>query len=154
LPRADDPLSRKLPDGSVFTVMQVELGSRADFSFPERPGKKGGRTSGSISIVSIDAAETLFIGTTQVGGNGQCDVGRLQVESDDGSVFDGVFTSGTLGTSEGVLRAWRVYAFPRRGRELTLRFSQSCAGAIRDLGAKRLARGADQRRHRGKPRGV
>lgn len=122
LPLADEPLSRKLPDGSVFTVTQVELGSRADFSFPEGPGKKGGRTSGSIRIASADAAETLFIGTTQVGGNGRCDVGRLQVESDDGSVFDGVFPGGTLGTSEGVLQAWRVFAFPRRGRELTLRF--------------------------------
>jgi RNA polymerase sigma factor (sigma-70 family) len=121
--KAEVPLSRTLPDGSIFSITQVEMAPRAEFRFPERPRKNaGGRTSGSISLVSLDAPETLFVGTTQEGGNGTVDVGRLQVISDDGSVFDGIFNGGTLSASEGHLRAWRVYAFPRRGRSLTLRF--------------------------------
>jgi RNA polymerase sigma factor (sigma-70 family) len=114
-------LSRTLPDGSTFTLTQMEMASRVNFRYPEP--KEGGKQSfSSMSLVSVDASETLFLGTTHEGGTGRIEIGRLQVESDEGSVFDGIFTGGTLVVSEGKFQAWRLYAFPRRGSNLTLRF--------------------------------
>ncbi|HWN94781.1 MAG TPA: sigma-70 family RNA polymerase sigma factor, partial [Methylomirabilota bacterium] len=117
----DGPLSRTLPDGSTFTLAQMEMASRVNFRYPE-PKEGGKQLSSSMSLVSVDASETFFVGTTHEGGRGKIDIGRVQVESDEGSVFDGIFSGGTLIVSEGRFQAWRLYAFPRRGSNLTLRF--------------------------------
>ena len=117
----DNPLSHTLPDGSIFTLTDMEMASRVNFHYPKR--KQGApQSSSSIGLVTTDAAETFFVATTHEGGDGRINVGRLQVESDDGSVFDGIFTGGTMSVSEGRFQAWRLYAFPRRGSNLTLRF--------------------------------
>ena len=116
----DGPLSRTLPDGSTFTLTQMEMASRVNFRYPE-PKEGGKQSSSSMSLVSVDASETFFVGTTHEGGTGEIEIGRVQVESDEGSIFDGIFTGGTMVT-KGRLQAWRLYAFPRRGSNLTLRF--------------------------------
>jgi RNA polymerase sigma factor (sigma-70 family) len=117
----DGPLSRTLPDGSTFTLTQMEMASRVNFRYPE-PKEGVKQSSSSMSLVSVDGLENFFVGTTHEGGTGNIEIGRVQVESDEGSVFDGIFSGGTLAVTEGRFQAWRLYSFPRRGSHLTLRF--------------------------------
>lgn len=117
----DGPLSRTLPDGSVFSLTDMQMASRVTFRYPQR-GQGESRSQGSIGLAGMDGTETFFLATMHEGGKGRINVGRLQVESDEGSVFDGIFTGGTIVASDGRFQAWRLHAFPRRGSNLTLRF--------------------------------
>jgi RNA polymerase sigma factor (sigma-70 family) len=114
-------LRQTLADGSTFSLIRMEMATRVNFRYPE-PKEGAEQSSSSMSLVSVDGFETFFVGTTHEGGTGKIQIGRVQVESDDGAVFDGIFSGGTLAVNEGRLQAWRFHAFPRRGKNLTLRF--------------------------------
>ena len=137
-------LSQTLPDGSTLTLTQREMGTQVTFRYQESENalktrlrkwlpdsaikKLGwGRSSGSIGLSSFDGAESLFIGTAHEKRPLQSPINlnRLQVSGDDGSTFDGLFQGGTVGFTHEQLQGWRLYAFPRRCGNLTLRFFYS-----------------------------
>src|SRR6266852_9346177 len=133
-----------LADGSKFTLTHVELGTRFDYSYQSRSTRvdrwlravlpdsfvnklRLHPFSGEFRIPAFDGATNLFLVTLQEARSLQSGtvVGRVQVVADDGSTFDGSFTAAVAGGSQSDLIAWRLYAFPRRSRQLTLRFFYS-----------------------------
>lgn len=135
------PNTFTLADGSVLSLTGTELAEQATFrftpreSFPQRllhrllPSSLSRRwlptsTGGRIGIGSQDGNERLFIAAAHENrpNNPTINLERLQVSSEDGSVFDGLFDSGTLGYPNSELKVWGLHAFPRRGTNLLLRF--------------------------------
>lgn len=135
------PNSYTLADGSFLSLTGTELAEQATFrftpreSFPQRllrrllpsslsrrwlPASGGGR----ISIGSQDGHERLFVAAAHENrpNNPIINLERVQVASDDGSVSDGMFDSGTLSYPGSDLKVWGLHAFPRRGTNLLLRF--------------------------------
>src|SRR6266446_928596 len=127
--------------GSTFTLTHVELGTRFNYFYQNRstrvdrwlravlPDSLVNKLrlhpfSGEFRIHAFDGATNLFLVTLQEARSLQSGtvVGRAQVVADDGSTFDGSFTAAVAGGSQSDLIAWRLYAFPRRSRQLTLRF--------------------------------
>src|SRR5712692_544342 len=130
-----------LADGSTFTLAHVELGTRVDYSYKSRSTRvdrwlravlpdsfvnklRLHPFSGQFGVPAFDGATNLFLVTLQEARSLQSGtvVGRVQVLADDGSIFDGSFIGAVAGGSQSDLIAWRLYAFPRRSRQLTLRF--------------------------------
>jgi hypothetical protein len=130
-----------LADGSTLTLTHVELGTRFNYSYKSRSTRvdrwlrsvlpdsfvnklRLHPFSGEFGFPAFDGATNLFLVTLQEARSLQSGtvVGRVQVVADDGSIFDGSFIGAVAGGSQSDLIAWRLYAFPRRSRELTLRF--------------------------------
>lgn len=141
LTHGNQPRSRTLSDGSTFTITHLDMASQVTYRYqaplniwqttatkllPDSvlPRFMKVRSTGSMGLSSVDGVETLFVGTAHEDrpSNARIDIGRVQVEGEDGSLFDGVFAAGTIGFMSEKFQAWRLHAFPRRGRNLTLRF--------------------------------
>ena len=129
---------QRLPGGTTFSLLRHEMTDRFDFQYesdrwwakPLRsvlPRAAVNRLAGSPGTGRIVASsadgEALFIATLEKGlpGLPLSNVGRLQVVGDDGSVSDGIFSAGTIVMNE-CAQIWNANPYPRRARELTLRF--------------------------------
>ncbi len=133
-----------LADGSTLTLTRVELNTRIDHPYLSKGSRvdqwlrtvlpdsfvnklRLNRWSGGFALPAFDGATNLFLHTMHEARNGQSAIAidRIQVADDDGSTFDGMFAASTAGSPGDQMRAWRLYAFPRRSRRLTLRFFYS-----------------------------
>ncbi len=134
-----------LADGSTLTLTHVEYGTRFSYQY-QSAGTRVDRWlrpvlpdsflnklrlhhfSGGFGVRDLDGATNLFLVTMQEARrplSAIAFIDRIQVASDDGSAFDGLFTAAHVGSPADRLCAWRLYAFSRRSTELTLRFFYS-----------------------------
>ncbi|MBL9170085.1 MAG: sigma-70 family RNA polymerase sigma factor [Verrucomicrobiales bacterium] len=134
-------VSGVLSDGSILRIMDVEFADHVTFRYA-RPLRfrdrlllhllpkswssqlVSSRESGSISMSTKNGKDALFLAAARenIPEDSKIHLGRLVVTSDDGSTFDGMFNSGTMGFDRAQMTAWHLDAFPRRGGRLRLGF--------------------------------
>ncbi|MBI4660620.1 MAG: hypothetical protein HY735_17425 [Verrucomicrobia bacterium] len=136
--RSDVGRVRKLPDGSTLSLREVALAA-TNYSYSHRSGGRILRlfgpvlpgflrsyfriTSGSLGFGSVGNTNLIAITVHRhPAQNRGLAAGRLRVSDDQGNVFDAAWGAGTLGQPDETVQGWRVSAFPRRNRTISLHF--------------------------------
>ena len=131
--------AHRLSDGSTLVLKEVVLTS-SNYTYRYRSGGKLIRwlapvlppaiqrrlspASGSLGWSPAKGETNLMITTVtrSAGKNASSTLGRLQMLDDQGNPYDACWGASTLGVSDVTVHCWRVQAFPRRSRSLSLRF--------------------------------
>ena len=134
-------IERKLPDNSTLLLKQVEF-TAGSFTYTHH---SSGRTPiqrvlaklksllperlqqwndmGSFGMGAREETNLYVVTVNQAPNNGQwsSQVGRLQIGDEQGDWYDACWGANTLGFMGETAHGWCPQAFPRRGKNLTLR---------------------------------
>lgn len=133
---------RKLPDGSTLILKQTAFTKKGFTYNHESMPKRGLRaivarfekllparfrrsySSGSLGMGATEGTN-LYVVTINEAGNKSSwgsQLGRLQIGDEQGDWYDACWGASTLGMPGETVHVWCPQAFPRRGKNLTLRF--------------------------------